>query len=241
MSLTMLGLYKEAGAAKKVFDNYTGKNVERAKSIVNVKNKQMPEDMRKLQEKANLRYVKEEEERTKRTKRNVHIGAGVTAGVVGAASMYKKKESTEKEASLTLSGLYKVAEKKKVFLGGTTNDSQWRSELIPMLNIDYFDPVVDDWTEEHQEEEVRQRKACDFCLYVITPKMAGVYSIAEAVQDSNERPDKTVFCILEEDDGQTFSEAQLKSLQQTAKIVRENGAACFTSLREAADFMNNGA
>ena len=36
---------------------------------------------------------------------------------------------------------------KKVFLGGTCNDSLWREELIKKLEIDYFNPVVDDWTE----------------------------------------------------------------------------------------------
>ena len=37
---------------------------------------------------------------------------------------------------------------KKVFLGGTCNGSKWRNELIPSLNVDYFDPVVEDWNEE---------------------------------------------------------------------------------------------
>ena len=68
---------------------------------------------------------------------------------------------------------------KKVFLGGTCNESTWRDKLIKMLEIDYFNPVVDDWTEECYQEELRQRKICDYCLYVITPRMKGVYSIAE--------------------------------------------------------------
>lgn len=38
--------------------------------------------------------------------------------------------------------------KKKVYLGGTMNESYWREELISMINIDYFDPTVDDWTPE---------------------------------------------------------------------------------------------
>jgi hypothetical protein len=38
--------------------------------------------------------------------------------------------------------------KKKCFLGGTCNNSQWREALIPMLKIDYFNPVVKDWTPE---------------------------------------------------------------------------------------------
>jgi len=36
---------------------------------------------------------------------------------------------------------------KRVFLGGTCNNSKWRDVLIPRLKIDYFNPVVDDWNE----------------------------------------------------------------------------------------------
>ena len=50
---------------------------------------------------------------------------------------------------------------KKVFLGGTCNESTWRDELIQMLKIDYFDPVVDDWNERAQREEIKQRETCD--------------------------------------------------------------------------------
>lgn len=80
--------------------------------------------------------------------------------------------------------------KKRVFLGGTCNESQWRERLIPKLRIDYFNPVVEDWILQCMEEELKQRKECDVCLYVITPKMTGVYSIAEVVDDSNKRPGK---------------------------------------------------
>lgn len=37
----------------------------------------------------------------------------------------------------------------KVFLGGTCNESTWREKLIPMLKIDYFNPVVKDWKSEN--------------------------------------------------------------------------------------------
>ena len=87
----------------------------------------------------------------------------------------------------------------KVFLGGTCNNSIWRDVLIPLLTdngINYFNPVVDDWTEDCYTEELRQRKLCDFCLYVITSDMTGVYSVAEVIDDSNKRPEKTIFCYL---------------------------------------------
>lgn len=112
----------------------------------------------------------------------------------------------------------------KVFLGGTCNGSRWREELIPLLRIDYFNPVVENWTPECIAEELRQRKECDICLYVITPKMTGVYSIAEVIEDSIKRPHKTLLAIMESDDNCRFNAHQWRSLQQVAKMAHRNGA-----------------
>ena len=129
--------------------------------------------------------------------------------------------------------------KTKVFLGGTCNGSLWRNELIPLLAIDSFNPVVENWTPECQEEEIKQRETCDFCLYVLTPKMTGVYSVAEVVDDSNKRPFKTVMCIVPKDGDAEFTPHQLKSLKQTAKMVVANGGQSFNSLGEVATFLNS--
>lgn len=139
--------------------------------------------------------------------------------------------------------------KRKVFLGGTCNESQWRDNLIPLLTIDYFNPVVEDWTEECMAEERRQRETCDFCLYVITPLMTGVYSIAEVIDDSNKRPDKTIFCFVNTDfvDAineygilrKTFDYGQIKSLDQVGKMVERNGGKYFRSLTDVADYLNS--
>ena len=130
---------------------------------------------------------------------------------------------------------------KKVFLGGTCAESTWREELINKLTIDYFNPVVEDWTEECMVEERKQRETCDYCLYTITPRMKGVYSIAEVIDDSNKRPLKTVFCLLDYDISSNlfkFDEAQLKSLEQVGKMVERNGGRFFRSLEEVANFLN---
>jgi Nucleoside 2-deoxyribosyltransferase like len=128
---------------------------------------------------------------------------------------------------------------KKVFLGGTCNGSKWRDQLIKELVIEYFQPDAEDWTPEMMNEEIRQRAECDFCLYVITPKMTGVYSIAEVVDDSNKRPAKTIFCYLTSDEGETFSTHQIQSLEQVGKMVKNNGAKYFKTLSETADYLNN--
>lgn len=128
--------------------------------------------------------------------------------------------------------------KATVFLGGTCNDSTWREELIPQLTINYFNPVVPDWNEEAYKRELEARENSEFCLYVLTPKMTGVYSIAEVVDDSNKRPEKTVFCFLEKDGDLEFDKHQLKSLVNTGKMVKANGATVLGSLTEVAEFLN---
>jgi Nucleoside 2-deoxyribosyltransferase like len=128
---------------------------------------------------------------------------------------------------------------KTVFLGGTCNNSTWRNIIIPQLvGINAFNPVVEDWTPDCQAEERKQREECDYCLYVITPKMMGVYSIAEAVDDSNKRPDKTLFCFFNEDGGQEFSQAQKKSLIQVGLMVARNGGKWLDHIQDVAEFLN---
>ena len=131
---------------------------------------------------------------------------------------------------------------KTVFLGGTCNGSQWRDVLLLTLNasaVSAYNPVVEDWTPECQAEEIRQRKTCDFCLYVITPKMTGTYSIAEVVDDSNKRPERTLFLILEADESHIFEPHQLKALKQVGKMVEANGGKWFQQEIDLIDFLNS--
>lgn len=125
----------------------------------------------------------------------------------------------------------------KVFLGGTVSDTDWRGHLIQLLSdkVDYFDPVVDDWTDDAQEEELRQRKLCDYVLYVITPDLQGVYSIAEVVDDSHRQPSKTIFCVHDEEG---FTEGGLKSLNAVKDMLVKNGATVCDSLLDVAQFLN---
>jgi len=92
---------------------------------------------------------------------------------------------------------------------------------------------------QHGEERT-QRNECDYCLYVITPEMVGVYSIAEAVEDAIGRASKTIFCVLVEQNGTVFSQEQIKSLVATGELIERNGGAFFTSLREVAYYLNMG-
>ena len=127
----------------------------------------------------------------------------------------------------------------KVFLGGTCNESNWRNRIITMLEVGFFNPVVDDWTPDCMAEELRQREECDVCLYVITPRMTGVYSIAEVIDDSNKRPARTVFVRLRDDGDEKFTDGQWKSLGAVAQMVERNGGAAFDDLKSAALWINS--
>lgn len=127
----------------------------------------------------------------------------------------------------------------KVFLGGTYG-STWRNQMIIHLHdegINYFNPVVDDWDDEAQINEFQERATCDFCLYTITPKMTGVYSIAEVVDDSNKRPEKTILVLLRDDDDLRFTEGQWRSLKAVAIMVKNNGGRVFDHLKSAAVYV----
>lgn len=108
----------------------------------------------------------------------------------------------------------------KVFLGGTCNNSTWRNKLIPFLKIDFFNPVVEDWTPECQEKEIEEKKLfCNIHLYIITKEMKGVFSIAEVIDSVKTKGKITILHIIPEG----FDNAELKSLIAVSNMVILNG------------------
>lgn len=124
----------------------------------------------------------------------------------------------------------------KVFLGGTCNGSTWRDELIPKLKIDYFNPVVKDWTPECQAEEERQKnEECLIHLYVITPQQKGVFSIAEMIESACNDKIITVIYIQCTKDADKFYKDSWKAVE---KMAQKHGAYSFISLDSVAQFLN---
>lgn len=122
----------------------------------------------------------------------------------------------------------------KVFLGGTCSGYKWRDELIPMLKIDYYNPIVKNWSEADRLREVHERETADYVLYVITSGMKGVYSIAEVIDDSNKRPEKTILCVLYKD----IEKQMAHSLRAVVNLAKSNGVHICESLEEVAEVCN---
>ena len=133
----------------------------------------------------------------------------------------------------------------KIFLGGTVAGYDWRKliekEFKCYRNIELFNPIVSKWTKECVIRENEYKENCDISLFVITPYMEGIYSIAEAVEESNKRPERTIFVILDNikynNEIRTFTEHMRNSLTVTGELIERNGGQFFNSLEELINYI----
>lgn len=127
----------------------------------------------------------------------------------------------------------------RIFLGGTCAGDPWRESLMPELDklgISYFNPVVPDWTPECIDTEKETK--CDCELYILTPAMKGVYSVAEIISAAYEVSLGGYGCLLFGvlGDETSWGSEMWKSLKATVRMVKEISGG---SKRIAAEFLEN--
>ena len=114
--------------------------------------------------------------------------------------------------------------KNRIFLGGTCAETTWRTELEKVLRVPSFNPVVEDWTPECQDEErLQKNNLCNIHLYLITKEMQGVFSIAEVIDSTHQKGKRTILHVIP--DG--FEKNQLKSLSAVCDMVNINGGIAY--------------
>ena len=113
----------------------------------------------------------------------------------------------------------------RIFLGGTCGNSNWRNTLIAVFNqIDYFNPVVDDWTSECKAIEIDEKEnKCNIHLYVITNEMKGVFSIAEVIDSVHNKSKRTILHVIPTG----FDDVQLRSLKAVVDLVNSRGGIAY--------------
>ena len=135
----------------------------------------------------------------------------------------------------------------RIFLGGTCAHTTWRNEFIKEIEpagIEYFNPVVKNWTPECQAiEEDEKNNKCDTHLYVITKEMMGTYSIAEIINSAwqavvyGTTVNYVVFAVLDEG---TWQKHERKSFDAIMKMVNNiaphNSVVCYVkNMKELAE------
>lgn len=95
--------------------------------------------------------------------------------------------------------------------------------------------------ENSEDEDILKRKSV-YVLYGITNGIKGVYSIAEVVDDSNKRPEKTIFLNLYKTYERSGESKQMAhSLKAVENMLKANGVIVFSgekALLEVADYLN---
>ena len=109
----------------------------------------------------------------------------------------------------------------EVFLGGTYGGYQWRPAVCQELvnnGIRYFNPAVDDWTEQCIVEEENAKKNMNIHLYVITNDMIDCYSAVEACVSMSNPIKKTIVVFADTGDMQAHTR---KSFNASIKLLQE--------------------
>ncbi len=132
----------------------------------------------------------------------------------------------------------------KVFLGGTCTGHNWREQIIPKLHCDYFNPLVENWTEECRLIEEKEKKICDYHLYVINGFMTGVYSIAEIVDDAHTMDKSKLVVVFYYDSfvskkKRHTNKKLVHSLMATEKLLNKLGVNVYHQVSDAICYINS--
>ncbi len=125
-----------------------------------------------------------------------------------------------------------------VFLGGTSTGYDWRKDLIGLLNVNFFNPLVDDWTEEDAKKENIAKGEATMQAYCITPHAIGSYSVAELTASAILNGERTVVLFMDTEDAQ-FDEHQKKSNTQIKALVEKHSGKVVDDLEEMAKYIND--
>lgn len=132
---------------------------------------------------------------------------------------------------------------KKVFLAGTLDGFDWRKKMIEQLEIEWFNPIVEEITLETQAEEQKQKQVSDYVLYYIAPSANNYLAVAEAIDDSIRRPASTIFYIQDNSESciqfHKYHPETYKDLQTIGKRVQLNGGQYFRGRNELLRFLNS--
>lgn len=137
-----------------------------------------------------------------------------------------------------------------VYLGGTCINSpflwDWRNDFIRMLDdsINYYDPFIRKW--ENPQSDVNKtetndikRKESKYCVFVFTSDIIGVYSVAQAVEDSIKRANGTVIIAFVDYRKKFGDDVHFKrSMMSALELCESNGAIICESIQDIAKIIN---
>lgn len=128
-------------------------------------------------------------------------------------------------------------ERLRVYLGGTL-ESNWRESLIPLINTMYYDPTKQS---SLAMEESRYIEECDIYVFTITPRHKQVFSLGGHLLDKIKQKgaDGVILHVVLDDDGVTFTPAQMKVVWNNYKYFERKKLLCFDDIDSLAKYLNS--
>lgn len=114
-----------------------------------------------------------------------------------------------------------------VFLGGTVSDEyDWRQKFIKLWKnsyvgdeeIELFNPIVENWTEEARKKEQEVKSTARINLFVITPEQSGAFSFVEALESAMTLPGKTMMLVCDNETTGAKVSASIDAIGERIKV-----------------------
>jgi hypothetical protein len=124
-----------------------------------------------------------------------------------------------------------MEQRKKIYLGGLSKDSNWKHRLISLLRVIRADYTIssDDFLNKIEEEKIEPH---DYYIYAISPLAGNIPTIAEAVNCSIKHPYKTLFLIIMNDECVEFEQDNLHYITLINNRMIKNDAIVFFDMAD---------
>ncbi|MGH1366612.1 MAG: hypothetical protein ACRBF0_23835 [Calditrichia bacterium] len=126
---------------------------------------------------------------------------------------------------------------KTVFVAGRGDYGNWRSTIKRLLTDNVVIAESSGRGLVNAQHDAFEKEHADAIVFVITPSALSTFDLANAVNESNKRPEKTIVCFLSAGNEWMHDPRRYAELSEIRAILESNGARCLNSLSELADII----
>lgn len=162
--------------------------------------------------------------------------------VTGEEQTSSETETADENAEPEALAVQPISNEPKplIFLAGTCSGSNWRDKFMEELKDAPFNPYIKDveWTPQAAQNEVAMRNAAAKIVFGITPKQTGPLTIFELGVSIISSPDRTVVMIVDEDEGDTWTEHTKKAIDVIRASCEAQKVPIFDNPEQCIAFLN---
>jgi len=126
---------------------------------------------------------------------------------------------------------------RNVFIAGRGDYGNWRSEIKRLLGDNVITAESSGRGLVNAQHDAFEKEHADAIVFVITPSALSTFDLANAVNESNKRPEKTIVCFLSAGNEWMHDPRRYAELSEVRAILESNGARCLNGLAEITELI----